>query len=67
MLQWSMEQKQAILAISTDITLSTKLSNSHWQLMAKVLRVQQPFEEATKETSFKSVIPRQCTNSLDGG
>lgn len=52
MLQWLMEQKQAILAVSIEISLPTELSNAHWQLMAKVLRVLKPFEEATKEASF---------------
>uniref|UniRef100_A0A1X7VB91 HAT C-terminal dimerisation domain-containing protein n=1 Tax=Amphimedon queenslandica TaxID=400682 RepID=A0A1X7VB91_AMPQE len=52
-LQWFMEQKQAILAVSTEISLPTELTNAQWQLMGKVLQVLKPFEEATKEASFK--------------
>ena len=47
-----MEQKQAILAVGAEINLPVELTNSHWQLMIKVLRVLRPFEEATKEASF---------------
>ena len=47
-----MEQKQAILAVGAEINLPKKLTNSHWQLRIKVLRMLRPFEEATKEASF---------------
>uniref|UniRef100_A0A1X7UWW1 Zinc finger BED domain-containing protein 4 n=1 Tax=Amphimedon queenslandica TaxID=400682 RepID=A0A1X7UWW1_AMPQE len=47
MLQWFMEQKPAILAVSTEISLPTQLTNAQWQLMGKVLQVLKPFEEAT--------------------
>ena len=52
MLEWLMEQKQAILAVGAEINLPVELTNSHWQLMIRVLRVLRPFEEATKEASF---------------
>ena len=47
-----MEQKQAILAVGAEINLPVELTNSHWQLMIKLLRALRPFEEATKEASF---------------
>ena len=45
-------RSQAILAVGAEINLPVKLTNSHWQLMIRVLRVLRPFEEATKEASF---------------
>ena len=49
-----LEQKQAILAVGAEITLPVELSSLQWQLMAKVVHVLKPFEEATKEVSFSS-------------
>ena len=54
MLCWLLEQKQAILAVGAEITLPVELSSLQWQLMAKVVHVLKPFEEATKEVSFSS-------------
>ena len=51
---WLLEQKQAILDVGAEITLPVELSSLQWQLMAKVVHVLKPFEEATKEVSFSS-------------
>ena len=50
------EQKQAILAVGTEINISVELSSSQWQLMMKVLFLLKPFEEATKEAFADSSI-----------
>jgi len=62
MLSWISEQKHALLAVSTDVSLPCEVMSCQWQLTEKVLCVLQPFEEATKEVqyltaSISTVIP----------
>ena len=52
MLEWLMEQRQAILAVTSEVNLPVEITTTQWQLMGKVLRVLKPFEEATKEASY---------------
>ena len=52
MLEWLMEQRQAILAVSSEVNLPVEITTAQWQLMGRVLQVLKPFEEATKEASF---------------
>ena len=52
MLSWISEQNQALLAVSTDVSLPCELTTCQWQVIEKVLHVLQPFEEATKEAEY---------------
>jgi len=52
MLSWISEQKHALLAVSTDVSLPCESMSCQWQLTEKVLCVLQPFEEATREAQY---------------
>ena len=54
MLSWIVNQKQALLAVSAEISLPYELTTTQWKLAETVVHVLQPFEEATKEISYSS-------------
>ncbi|XP_073326308.1 zinc finger BED domain-containing protein 4-like [Pagrus major] len=67
MLQRLLEQKKALTAMSTEMDLGKSVSDSQWTLMEDVVKVLEPFEEATHtvcqdDTSISSVIP--CIQAL---
>ena len=55
-LSWISEQKQALLAVSTDVCLPCELTTCQWQVIEKVIHVLQPFEGATKEAEYLTAL-----------
>ena len=47
MLERLIERRQAICAVELECEINSELSNHHWQLAEKVVKVLKPFEEAT--------------------
>ncbi|XP_049437940.1 zinc finger BED domain-containing protein 4-like [Epinephelus fuscoguttatus] len=67
MLQRLLEQKKALVAMSTEVDLGGSLSEHQWTLMEAIVKVLEPFEEATctvcqDDSSISSVIP--CIQAL---
>lgn len=67
MLQRQLEQKKALIAMSTEVDLGVSISEHQWTLMEAIVKVLEPFEEATRtvcqdDTSISSVIP--CIQAL---
>lgn len=67
MLQRLLEQKKALIAMSTEMDFGGSVSEHQWTLMEAVVKVLEPFEEATRtmcqdDTSISSVIP--CIQAL---
>lgn len=67
MLQRLLEQKKALIVISTETDLGGSVSEHQWTLMEAIVKVLEPFEEATRtlcqdDTSISSVIP--CIQAL---
>lgn len=67
MLQRLLEQKSALIAMSTEMDLGGSVSEHQWTLMEAIVKVLEPFEEATRtvcqdDSSISSVIP--CIQAL---
>lgn len=67
MLQRLLEQKKALIAMSAEVDLGGSVSEHQWTLMEAIVKVLEPFEEATRtvcqdDTSISSVIP--CIQAL---
>lgn len=67
MLQRLLEQKKALIAMSAEMDLGGSNSEDQWTLMDAIVKVLEPFEEATRtvcqdDASISSVIP--CIQAL---
>lgn len=67
MLQRLLEQKKALIAMSAEMDLGGSISEDQWTLMEAIVKVLEPFEEATRtvsqdDASISSVIP--CIQAL---
>ncbi|XP_075958265.1 zinc finger BED domain-containing protein 4-like [Anarhichas minor] len=67
MLQRLLEQKKALIDMSTEMDLGGSLAEHQWTLMEAIVKVLEPFEEATRtvcqdDASISTVIP--CIQAL---